>query len=211
MVFWLFCAICLGFSQCLLWFKLVFLSPISIYNLVFTGMVKFFLRFCFIQQNFACISFFSTWQMLKISFLPVKQKSVQPCVCVKIHNTPALDKVLFCFNFRPWMLDRSRQSGLSWLQICQLLYRSIKMVRWFKVCACNLVNKKSYFSKQFCTKRWAPFRGVLKRSKNFHLSAVRRPTIRLSNRPTKKKLPLTLPLSDRPTVRPKKTSPDFFF
>ena len=33
MVFWLFWGISLGFSLCLLWFKLVFLSPISIYKI----------------------------------------------------------------------------------------------------------------------------------------------------------------------------------
>ena len=40
MVFWLLWAIYLGFSQCLLWFLLVFLFPISINNLFLLGMAQ---------------------------------------------------------------------------------------------------------------------------------------------------------------------------
>ena len=50
---------------------------------------------------------------------------------------------------------------------------------------------------------------VLKRSKNFRPSAIRPSNQVISVRPSDhQKLPLTLPLSDRPT---KKKSPDFFF
>ena len=40
MVFWFLWAIYLGLSQCLLWFVLVFLSPISIYILCLLGMAQ---------------------------------------------------------------------------------------------------------------------------------------------------------------------------